>query len=114
MIVPVNYDTRDGKDNDEGEGGDGDKTDDMDDIIIGDNAADDGMVTAVSFVVTQLLQERRRRRRRNQHEVRRWRTGVAEIVFHLLHLSRLLHVTSSLVENLSVAAPRTEDDGLLD
>ena len=71
-LLPVNYDARDNEDNDNGEGGDGDKADHMDDAVVGDNTADDRMVTAVSLVVTQLLQVRRGRWWRDEHEVRRW------------------------------------------
>ena len=85
-ILLVNYDAWDSKDNDECESGDGDKTDDMDDVIIGDDATDDRMVTPISFIVTQLLQVRRRRGRRNQEEIRRWRTGVTEVIIKLLHI----------------------------
>ena len=47
----------------------------MEDAGAGVKVADHGMVTAVSLVVTQLLQRRRGRRRGEQHEVR-WRGTV--------------------------------------
>ena len=43
----------------------------MDEIIVAGEATDDGMVAAVSLIVTKLLKMRRRGRWRETHEVRR-------------------------------------------